>query len=136
MIKVLKHSAFSLTIVGSNGTDMKLYLIVATYFEEAYCIKSSLLSLPNLVEDSTCEICQINSKWITEIWNPGIELDSVCRRWYGSSDGPEKKDISFLKNHQNVGNNRLPLPIINLAAEKAAAILPVNIDKILNFIYY
>lgn len=50
--------------------------------------------------------------------------------------GHMKGAAAFLKNHQNEIIIGCPCHLLNLAAEKAAAALPINVDKVLVDIYY
>lgn len=139
MVKCLKNSPFAAACDGSNDSDFKLYPIVVTYFDiSESLIKSSLFSIPNLTGNSTGE--NISNLIMEEFQRYGIPLQNMIAFMADNAavmQGKKNGVITFLKNqHSNLIAMGCACHLINLASEKGAATLPIQIDEILVDIFY
>lgn len=135
----LQRLPFSVATDGSHTKDAKLYPVVITMpDEESSSIKTCLLSVPVLTEQSTGE--NIGKLILSELKRLNIPIKNCLSM--GSDNAPVmlgKKNgvISSLKVEQpHMIALGCPCHLINLAANHAAKLLPVSIDSLLIDIYY
>nr|XP_042908049.1 glutamine synthetase cytosolic isozyme-like [Parasteatoda tepidariorum] len=139
MIKLMQHNSFSTACDGSNDVDHKLYPVVISYFNpDEGLIQSNLLSVSNLSGDGTGQ--NISSLILDEFKKFDIPFGNCVSFMSDNAavmQGKRNGVIAHLKQqHDSLISARCACHLINLAAEKAAAILPINVDEILVDIYY
>lgn len=140
VITYIQENPFSIATDGSNKTDFKLYPIVVTFFSpELREIQNCLLSVPNLEGDATgVNIADLLLSTLREFHIPL----KYCLA-FGADNAPvmvgQKKGVAACLK-QEIGNLIIvgcPCHLINLAAEKGAACLPLNVDEnIIDIFYY
>lgn len=139
VVKLLQEAPFSAACDGSHESDYKLYPIIVNYFNPNLgIIESTLLSIPNLVGNSTGE--NISSLIIAEFEKLKIPLEH-CIAFSADNaavmQGKKNGVISFLeKRNPNIISIGCCCHLINIASEKGAATLPVKVDEVLIDIFY
>ncbi|XP_063222953.1 uncharacterized protein LOC134531219 [Bacillus rossius redtenbacheri] len=139
IVSNLQTVAFSVATDGSNDSESKLYPLVVTFFDaNLKMIVSRLLSLPVLQGDSTGR--NIGGLVISELRRLNIPLENLIAfsadnapAMLGHKNGVAAVLKECLAELVVVG---CPCHLINLAAEKAAATLPCQIEDVLVDIYY
>lgn len=137
--KQMRIRPFSVACDGSNDSDHKLYPIVITYFNPAEnLVENNLLSLPTLIGSGTGE--NISNLILKELKKMNIPFEN-CLSFMADNayvmQGKKIGAVAFLKqNNKNLISLGCACHLINLAAEKGAAALPVNIDDFLVDIFY
>lgn len=138
IVTVLQNAPFSLAIDGSNDTDAKLHPIVVTYFcETEGKIKSCLLTAINIPsatgKNIACATLEVFAKFSVPFKN--------CIA-FGSDNAPvmlgEKNGVAhhLKQQHSELIIIGCVCHLLNLAANKAAVVLPVEIEQIAIDIFY
>lgn len=138
-IQTLKRVPFSISTDGSNQGGAKLYPIVVTFHNEGKLeIESRLLSVPALEGDSTG--INIGNLLLQNLKENGIPYSNCLA--LGADNAPvmvgHKSGVASVLKREipNLVVIGCPCHLVNLAAEKAAAFLPVKVDEMLVDIFY
>ena len=136
----LKEVPFSVGVDGSNDTDSKLHPIVINYFDsEIGRVESSLLSLNPIKERSTGKNI---ARAVIEVFKKHNIPLSNCIAFVADNApvmlGVKNGVVHFLKEkHEQLITIPCSCHLINLAAQKAAAALPADIEQcIIDTFYY
>lgn len=137
--EILQNSPFSISTDGSNKGDAKLYPIVVTvYRKETRQVENSILSVPSLEGDATGQ--NIGNLVLATLKSCNISLSNCLALSADNAPvmlGMKNGVAAVLKREmENIIIMGCPCHLINLAAEKGAACLPVKIDEYLIDIYY
>nr|XP_015928697.2 uncharacterized protein LOC107455586 [Parasteatoda tepidariorum] len=132
LLDLIRTAPFCMSTDGSNNTDSKLYPVVVTCFNPVKSeIESNLLTVPALEGDSTgCNIAQLIIKVLKENEVPF----NNCLA-FGADNAPvmigAKAGVAGILKNENSSLHVVGCVchLINLAAEKSAACLPVQIDE-------
>lgn len=135
----IKLGPFSAACDGSNDTEHKMYPIVVTFYNPVKeAVQTSLLSLSNLVGDSTGE--NISKLILYEFERLGVPKENCIAFMADNAavmQGKKNGVVTHLKNqHQNMIAMGCACHLLNLASEKGTAALPIKIDEILVDIFY
>lgn len=139
IVSNLQTVPFSVATDGSNDSDSKLYPIVVTFYDQSQLkIVSRLLSLPDLQGDATGK--NIGNLVLNELERFNVPVEHLVAFSADNAAvmlGNKNGVAAVLKQKQEalvvVG---CPCHLINLAAEKAAAVLPCKVGDILIDVYY
>jgi hypothetical protein len=139
LVENLKKVPFIISTDGSNDTDSNLYPIVVTYFDEISArVQSRILAVPVLKGNSTGEnianlILQTLERFAIPVSNCiGLVADNAPVMM-----GCKSGVFGILQQHQkDLINIGCSCHLLNLAAEKGASCLSLNVDELLIDIYY
>lgn len=139
IVDCLQNGPFCLSTDGSTDSGSKLYPLVVTYFDpKSQLIESSLLSIPALQGDSTGK--NIGELLLTELKCLEVPYEhcvAFCSDNASVMVGAKNGVVALLKQKQpNLISIGCLCHLVNLAAEKASAIMPVKLDEIVVDIYY
>ena len=139
LVDLLKTKPYSIATDGSNDDNSQLYPIVATVFDDkTSCVESYLLAVPNL--EGACTGLNIGNMLLSTL--NGLEIPITNCIAMGADNAPvmigKKSGVASVltEANPNIFIVGCPCHLINLAAQKAAACLPVNVDEILIDIFY
>ncbi|KAK8789239.1 hypothetical protein V5799_020986 [Amblyomma americanum] len=138
VVSCLQSGPFSVATDGSNdaGNDAKLYPIVVTFVDGT--VRTALLAMPTLKGDSTgrnigalvVDTLKANNVPVRNCVGMACDNAPVM---IGSKNGA----AAVLKeNHENIAILGCCCHLINLAAQKGSACLPVSVDEVLIDVYY
>lgn len=135
----LQNGPFCLSTDGSNDTSSKLYPIVVTFYDAVQeNVTSSVLSVPALEGDSTGH--NIGKLLLSQLEFHKIPIKNClafCSDNAPVMIGQKNGVLAVLKEaHADIFGIGCSCHLINLAAEKAAASLPLRIDEILVDLFY
>lgn len=136
---IIRDEAFTLATDGSNDTDNHMYPVVVTFFDQCVGqVASKLLSLPCLEGESTGE--NIANLMIEELKKLNIPFENCVSLSCDNAPvmtGNRKGLYAFLKIQQpKLFLMGCLCHLINLAAEKGAAKLPISFDELLIDVFY
>jgi hypothetical protein len=139
LISTLQSRPFSLATDGSNESDSKLYPIVATYFNSnTGKIENNLLAVPVLKGESTgSNISHLLLNKLNQLNVPVINCIGFSSDNAPVMVGKKSGVLTMLREHQqNLISVGCPCHLLNLAAEKGASCLPINVDELLVDMFY
>ena len=135
----LQSCPFAISTDGSHTKDSKLYPIVINYVDNrTKSVKLQVVSVPNLEEESSG--VNIANLVVKELEKLKIPLSNCIAM--GSDNAPvmlghKSGVISVLRSHQpEMLALGCPCHLINIAAQKAAKMLPVSVDSLLIDLFY
>nr|XP_042911401.1 uncharacterized protein LOC122272173 [Parasteatoda tepidariorum] len=139
VVEILKESPFSVSTDGSNKSDVKLYPLVVTYYnEKSMIIESTLMSVPNLEGDSTD--INIANLILRELNANDIPFENCLS--LGADNAPvmigEKTAVAGVLKKE-IGHLAVigcACHLINLATQKGAVVIPDKIDEFLIDIFF
>lgn len=139
IISHLQKGSYSVATDGTNDSDSKLYPIVVTYYnKDVQNIATTVLSLPELQGDSTGK--NIGNLIVKELESLNVPLSHMigfssdnAAVMVGNKNGAVTVLLEKQKGLVAVG---CVCHLINLAAEKGAACLPIKVDELLIDIFY
>ena len=136
---VLQTFPYAISTDGSHTNDSKLYPIIISYPDmNTKSIKLQVVSIPNLEESSTG--VNIGNLLLKELEALKIPISNCIAM--GSDNAPvmlglKSGVVSVLRNHQpEMLALGCPCHLINIAAQKAAQMLPVSVDSLLIDLFY
>jgi len=139
VIDDLRKTPFSIGVDGSNDTDSKMHPIIVTYFDEkSGLISSGLLNLNPIKDRSTGK--NIAQSIIQVFEKLDIPIKNCIA--FGADNAPvmlgEKSGVAFFlkEKHREIIPIGCSCHLINLAAQKAAAVLPADIEQTVIDIFY
>lgn len=138
VISHLKHTPFSVATDGSNDAskDAKLYPIVVTFCDRT--VRTALLAMPALEGDSTGR--NIGALVVDTLKSKNIPLQNCIGMACDNAPvmiGTKNGVAAVLKeSHENIAIVGCCCHLINLAAQKGSACLPVNVDEVLVDVFY
>lgn len=139
ILEIIRNNPFSIATDGSNKSDAKLYPIVVTFHnEESQQNETSLLSVPVLEGDSTG--LNIAELILDVLISNDVPLENCLA--FGADNAPVM--MGTTAGVAGILSKKIPhlcvmgcsCHLLNLAAEKGAACLPVSIEEYLIDIYY
>ena len=139
IVQIVKTSAYSIATDGSNDVDAKQYPIVINFFSEIdQCIVSRVFAVPVCTGRATGEnIYNLINDVITSRNIPYKFMLSIGSDNAPVMTGSKKGVYGFLvKQHKEIYLSGCPCHFINLAAEKACAMLSCKVDDFLIDLYY
>ncbi|XP_075738743.1 uncharacterized protein LOC142784016 [Rhipicephalus microplus] len=138
VISHLQHAPFSVATDGSNdaGNDAKLYPIVVTFCDST--VRTALLAMPALEGNSTGR--NIGALVVDTLTSKKIPLQNCIGMACDNAPvmiGLKNGVAAVLKeSHENIAIMGCCCHLINLAAQKGSACLPLNVDELLVDIFY
>lgn len=138
VVSHLRSGPFSIATDGSNdvGNDAKLYPTVVTFCDRT--VRTALLAMPALERDSTGR--NIGALVVETLKSNSIPLENCISMACDNAPvmiGSKNGVAAVLKeSHENIAILGCCCHLINLAAQKGSACLPVNVDEALVDAYY